>query len=132
MTRLRAASQLRSHHLSTFRSGLGLGLAVPALVSGVYQSKFISSSFGCTFLIPPPTPRLPAGQTSRNPCVATLAVHLLRVLDPGVVFAAGWYKLVDLLGCENQLRLHIWFVCLSLFLCENTELGLKTLMSGHG
>lgn len=44
MTKLRAASpsQQRSYHSSVFKSGIALGLAVPALVSGVYQSTFIS------------------------------------------------------------------------------------------
>ena len=36
--RLRGGSDHRTHHFSTFRSGLLLGLAVPALVSGIYLS----------------------------------------------------------------------------------------------
>ncbi|KAL0960089.1 hypothetical protein HGRIS_011733 [Hohenbuehelia grisea] len=38
MTRLRAGKFHKSHHFSTFRSGMLLGLAVPAFVSGLYQS----------------------------------------------------------------------------------------------
>jgi hypothetical protein len=38
VTRLRAASQHKSHHFSTFRSGIALGLALPALFKGVHQS----------------------------------------------------------------------------------------------
>ncbi|KDQ58685.1 hypothetical protein JAAARDRAFT_128396 [Jaapia argillacea MUCL 33604] len=38
LERLRAGSRQKSHHFSTFRSGLAIGLAVPALVSGIYQS----------------------------------------------------------------------------------------------
>ncbi|KAJ8503472.1 hypothetical protein ONZ45_g10826 [Pleurotus djamor] len=36
--RLRANGQVKSHHFSTFRSGITLGLALPALVSGIYMS----------------------------------------------------------------------------------------------
>jgi hypothetical protein len=46
MAKLRSIenSQPKNHHLCTFRSGIALGLALPAFVSGVYQSMF-------TFLI---------------------------------------------------------------------------------
>jgi hypothetical protein len=37
MASLRATTTSKSHHFSTFRSGLLLGLALPALVSGLYQ-----------------------------------------------------------------------------------------------
>ncbi|KAF8887598.1 EXS family-domain-containing protein [Infundibulicybe gibba] len=37
MTRLRGGSHIKSHHYSTFRSGIFLGLALPAFVSGVYE-----------------------------------------------------------------------------------------------
>jgi hypothetical protein len=40
MKRLRAGAYSRSHHLSTFRSGLLLGISLPALVAGLYQSAY--------------------------------------------------------------------------------------------
>ncbi|OCH89345.1 SPX-domain-containing protein [Obba rivulosa] len=39
LTRLRGTAQRQTHHFSTFCAGLLLGLAVPAFVSGIYQSK---------------------------------------------------------------------------------------------
>ncbi|KAK7463123.1 Xenotropic and polytropic retrovirus receptor 1 [Stygiomarasmius scandens] len=36
--RLRAGTFYKTHHFSTFRSGLLLGIALPALISGIYQS----------------------------------------------------------------------------------------------
>ncbi|CCL99566.1 uncharacterized protein FIBRA_01584 [Fibroporia radiculosa] len=36
--RLRGGTQQKTHHFSTFRTGMLLGLAVPALVDGVYRS----------------------------------------------------------------------------------------------
>ncbi|KAF9458972.1 hypothetical protein BDZ94DRAFT_1172556, partial [Collybia nuda] len=39
MTRLRAGSYVKSHHYSVFRSGAFMGLALPALVSGLYQCE---------------------------------------------------------------------------------------------
>ncbi|EPS95666.1 hypothetical protein FOMPIDRAFT_1131990 [Fomitopsis schrenkii] len=36
--RLRSGATHKSHHFSTFRSGLMLGLSVPALVDGLYRS----------------------------------------------------------------------------------------------
>ncbi len=38
--RLRAVGKHKSHHFSTFRSGLYLGMGLPALISGIYQSLF--------------------------------------------------------------------------------------------
>lgn len=38
--RLRAEGSRKTHHFSSFRTGTMLGLAVPALVSGVYQSAY--------------------------------------------------------------------------------------------
>ncbi|KZT23701.1 hypothetical protein NEOLEDRAFT_1069012, partial [Neolentinus lepideus HHB14362 ss-1] len=43
LERLRAGSRVKSHHFSTFRSGLAIGLAIPALVSGLYLSEFAGS-----------------------------------------------------------------------------------------
>ncbi|KAF9803975.1 hypothetical protein IEO21_09502 [Rhodonia placenta] len=37
--RLRSDSQHKSHHFSTFRSGMLLGLAVPALADGIVKSE---------------------------------------------------------------------------------------------
>ncbi|PBK68704.1 EXS-domain-containing protein, partial [Armillaria solidipes] len=37
-TKLRGGFLIKSHHFSTFRSGILLGLGIPALVSGTYQS----------------------------------------------------------------------------------------------
>ena len=39
MARLRGGSQHTSHHFSTFRTGMALGLAVPALADGLYKSE---------------------------------------------------------------------------------------------
>lgn len=36
--RLRGGAKLTTHHFSTFRTGMALGLGVPALAAGVYQS----------------------------------------------------------------------------------------------
>ncbi|CCA74266.1 related to putative phosphate transporter 1 [Serendipita indica DSM 11827] len=36
--RLRASLQPRSHHYSTFRTGLFIGLSIPPLISGIYES----------------------------------------------------------------------------------------------
>ncbi|KAI0918737.1 hypothetical protein AcV5_002647 [Taiwanofungus camphoratus] len=38
MARLRGGAQQKSHHFSTFRSGMMLGFAIPAFVDGLYQS----------------------------------------------------------------------------------------------
>lgn len=37
--RLRGLAQHKTHHFSTFRTGLLLGLALPALVDGLYLSE---------------------------------------------------------------------------------------------
>ncbi|KAL1759592.1 EXS family-domain-containing protein [Schizophyllum commune] len=38
MARLRVGTSQNSHHFSTFRSGMAIGLALPALVAGIYDS----------------------------------------------------------------------------------------------
>ncbi|KAI4524266.1 hypothetical protein K525DRAFT_194341 [Schizophyllum commune Loenen D] len=42
MARLRVGTSQNSHHFSTFRSGMAIGLALPALVAGIYDSTFAS------------------------------------------------------------------------------------------
>ncbi|KAF9239798.1 hypothetical protein BU15DRAFT_46384 [Melanogaster broomeanus] len=39
INRLRVGTSLKSHHFSTFRSGIWLGLAVPAVVLGAYMCR---------------------------------------------------------------------------------------------
>lgn len=39
LARLRGGAKHTSHHFSTFRTGMFLGLAVPALADGLYRSK---------------------------------------------------------------------------------------------
>ena len=43
---LRAGARVKSHHFSTWRSGMFLGLALPVLVSGLYLSEFLHFVFG--------------------------------------------------------------------------------------
>lgn len=38
-TRLRGGTHFKSHHFNTFRSGFLLGLAVPALASGLVNGR---------------------------------------------------------------------------------------------
>jgi xenotropic and polytropic retrovirus receptor 1 len=40
--RLRGLAQHKTHHFSTFRTGLLLGLALPAFVDGLYLSEYDS------------------------------------------------------------------------------------------
>ncbi|KAL1730576.1 EXS family-domain-containing protein, partial [Schizophyllum commune] len=44
MARLRVGTSQNSHHFSTFRSGMAIGLALPALVAGIYDSAFPKGS----------------------------------------------------------------------------------------
>lgn len=39
MGRLRGGARTKTHHFSTFRSGLLIGVGLPALAAGIYQSK---------------------------------------------------------------------------------------------
>lgn len=42
MARLRAGSSVKSHHFSVFKSGAFMGLALPALVAGLYECETTS------------------------------------------------------------------------------------------
>lgn len=39
MTMLRGGYASKTHHFSTFRSGMMIGLALPAFVDGIYKSS---------------------------------------------------------------------------------------------
>ncbi|EGO29716.1 hypothetical protein SERLADRAFT_433683 [Serpula lacrymans var. lacrymans S7.9] len=67
LVRLRAGSQHKSHHFSTFRSGAWLGLALP--------------------------PR-PAIHPDCPPGVEHPSLHLLHPVDPALVFVDGGYECV--------------------------------------
>lgn len=41
MNRLRGGARSKTHHFSTFRSGILIGVAIPALASGIYNSASI-------------------------------------------------------------------------------------------
>jgi len=43
MERLRGCVISKTHHFSTFRSGILLGLALPLLASGIYHSAYLVS-----------------------------------------------------------------------------------------
>lgn len=45
LTRLRGGGQHQTHHFSTFRTGMMLGLAVPALVDGLVESEYLPFLF---------------------------------------------------------------------------------------
>lgn len=40
--RLRMLNRTKTHHFSAFQSGVYLGLALPALVVGIYQGRYLS------------------------------------------------------------------------------------------
>jgi xenotropic and polytropic retrovirus receptor 1 len=46
--RLRASLKPQSHHLTTFRTGVFVGLSIPALISGIYEGEIPASFRGCT------------------------------------------------------------------------------------
>ncbi|KAI0676364.1 hypothetical protein C8Q78DRAFT_961982, partial [Trametes maxima] len=49
LARLRGGAKHTSHHFSTFRTGMFLGLAVPALADGLYRSEPCThNSLRCT------------------------------------------------------------------------------------
>jgi len=51
MASLKAGAKTKSHHFSTFRSGIMLGTAIPAFVVGLYESEFSHRLLGRTFLM---------------------------------------------------------------------------------
>lgn len=91
MARLRGGVRANSHHLSTFRSGLLLGLAIPALAEGICLSTLSfgrpSSHDGCFNFCPF---RFPAQYTRCHSCMGWFIVCLLCVLSSRGVLAACW------------------------------------------
>ncbi|KAI0077379.1 hypothetical protein K474DRAFT_1596224, partial [Panus rudis PR-1116 ss-1] len=101
--RLRGGTQHKSHHFSTFRSGLYIGLALPALVHGLYLSEYYLRNIPLhaehVIRLPRRCPRKPSwmGWTT------------FRLLDfPGSCrfYATRWAEPPGLVVCSYQLRFH--------------------------
>ncbi|TBU41711.1 SPX domain-containing protein [Dichomitus squalens] len=111
MARLRGGSQHTSHHFSTFRTGVALGLAVPALADGLYKSEFCIR-FGvrarrdikCDLCV---VIRLSFRHTSRDPRVGWAHVCLRDILCANILLVAGRGQLTSVGEGADKLRLHI-------------------------
>lgn len=119
MAKLRAAenSQPKNHHFCTFNSGIALGLALPAFISGVYQSRLTFLILWALLLNQSLTQRFPTGTAGTDPTVGCLVIYLRHPFCPSAIFSDGRYQHVSLVECKDQLCVHIWFVrCVSYYL----------------
>ncbi|EIM89067.1 EXS-domain-containing protein [Stereum hirsutum FP-91666 SS1] len=82
--RLRAEGSRKTHHFSSFRTGAMLGLAIPALVSGIYQTR----------------------DESEDP-VEPVIVHLCYPVHAGNLLVFGGAESVGVERFEDQLRVYI-------------------------
>lgn len=89
LNRLRLDASAKSHHLSTFRSGIYLGLALSALTIGIYQCMCRT----LTKPAPAPTPilyRLPSEYEEHLEGVEGPSLHIRNTGDAHPTFAAYW------------------------------------------
>jgi hypothetical protein len=109
MDRLRGAGwrSRKTHHFSTWRSGFLLGLAIPALVSGLFQSKDCNliglRDFSPSYL------RLPSRYQSGYTCVASFTLYIWNVHDPYGLRVYGGFECRGVGQFSDQLRLHFWY-----------------------
>ncbi|KAI0370541.1 SPX-domain-containing protein, partial [Pilatotrama ljubarskyi] len=83
LARLRGGTKHTSHHFSTFRTGMCVGLAVPALADGLYRSRSTSIAVLTHALtLHALLSRFPPGDTSRDPRLGRSDVHIRCLLHP--------------------------------------------------
>ncbi|KIN99650.1 hypothetical protein M404DRAFT_809890 [Pisolithus tinctorius Marx 270] len=86
MKRLRPDSRLTSHHMSVFRSGMYLGLAVAAFAAGIYQCT-CPPLWGFTHVEHPV--RFSATYKRKSSFVECSSVHIRDIWDACLTRAAG-------------------------------------------
>ncbi|KAI0760361.1 hypothetical protein C8Q74DRAFT_1208005 [Fomes fomentarius] len=106
LARLRGGAKHTSHHFSTFRTGMALGLAIPALVSGIYQSESQYSLVLRQPMMLNVWHRLPTRNPSRDTRVGRPAVHIWDILRTDVLRASRRSEPAGLVACSYQLCLH--------------------------
>ncbi|KAI0252472.1 EXS family-domain-containing protein, partial [Lactifluus subvellereus] len=85
---LRAGSSRTTHHFSTFRTGLALGLAFPALIDGIVRTP----------------------NASRYTIVENSTVYLWDSADSHPFCIPRGHKSANLEHCEDQLRLYLRWI----------------------
>lgn len=107
MKRLRSGARRKTHHFSTFRSGLLIGAALPALASGIYYSA--SPSFSKEFLFIHLT-RLFEYHSRRNPCLGCPVVYLWCDVCSRLLFHDGRSQRTRLGSISCKLHFYFRYV----------------------
>ncbi|KAJ7158189.1 SPX domain-containing protein [Mycena crocata] len=105
LTRLRAGPQHKSHHTSTFWSGLFIGLSVPALVSGIYNSRKTRNSVKSALAYR--RSRLSKEYPGCDSRLGCPFAHIQHIFHPRPFLAPGRSKHPRLGTLEDKLCVHL-------------------------
>jgi hypothetical protein len=112
--RLRAGERHKSHHLSMFCSGIMLGLAVPALTSGIYWSAFLFYVafylLAALMLLISILLRLSAADSTSYSWMGRTTACVWHFSGPSCFGLVGGSEFGGLVEVEGQLRLYLWYV----------------------
>jgi hypothetical protein len=129
--RLRASMRDRSRHFSTFRSGLFIGVSLPAIISGIYGSKVTALSYAR--INSQLTSRLARSHSGCHSCVVgvtasecqisillgiyfDIVLGLHSIICSGGIWAPSCIEHSHLVPLSHKLCVHFRFV--HLFLCK--------------
>jgi hypothetical protein len=107
MRRLHAGILVKSHHYSTFRSGVLIGLSLPAFVIGVYQSTPVNIHLRADLITV--VIRLPADDARCYSWMGWLAVRVRRAADTGPVLVTDRDQPAGVVPLTHQLRFYFWY-----------------------
>ncbi|KAJ7906260.1 EXS family protein/ERD1/XPR1/SYG1 family protein [Mycena leptocephala] len=104
LNRLRSGPQHKSHHVSTFWPGLFVGLAVPALVSGLYHSKEnrFYSKIHCS-----DPPRLPREYPRFHPGMGCTSACVRCLPHTRCLLGFSWFQSIGVVAIEDKLCFYI-------------------------
>jgi hypothetical protein len=106
MRRLHAGILVKNHHFSTFRSGIFIGIALPALVAGLYHSLY-HESFPLFTRVIMDVVRFPAEDQGCYSWMGRIAVRVRHNPDTRFVFTLDWHQLTGMVPLTYKLRVYI-------------------------
>lgn len=105
--RLRVTPAQRSHHFNSFRSGMMVGLAIPALASGIHMSMTCAI---CRIDIPITASRFPRRDKTQYPRMELTTAYLCCFSCASCLLNVGGAQYARVDKVKSQLCVHLWCV----------------------
>jgi len=104
MRRLRSGNMHKNHHFSTFRTGIMIGLAIPALADGLVKGLDSAKAFDLTLMA---YFSLSVFDARKYPCLGCSSFCLCGYPHPGPLLHLGGCQLAGLGPSSHQLRFYL-------------------------